>query len=53
MVAKKQRPKPLTDAERLKRFLDMTTEVGASDSPKAFDRAFKQVATKRQPPKKT
>lgn len=33
----------LTDAERHKRFLDMVREAGASDDPKAFDRAFRKV----------
>jgi hypothetical protein len=36
----------LTDAERHKRFVAMAREVEASDSPKAFDRAFKSVALK-------
>ena len=35
--------KKLTDAERHKQFLEMAKEVGASKSPKAFDRAFKRV----------
>jgi hypothetical protein len=33
----------LTDAERHKRFVEMAREVGASESPKAFDKAFKKV----------
>lgn len=33
----------ITDAERHKRFLAMAKEVGASDSPKVFDRAFDKV----------
>lgn len=38
-------PKPkLTDAERHKRFIEMAHEVGASESPRAFDKAFKRVA---------
>lgn len=37
-------PKPkLTDAERYRRFLDAAKEVGASDDPKDFDRAFRRV----------
>jgi hypothetical protein len=46
----KTKPK-LTDAERHKRFVEMAREVGASDDPKAFDRAFKRVVgkPKRQP----
>lgn len=39
------KPKPkLTDAERHKRFVDMARQVGATDDPKAFDKAFKKVA---------
>lgn len=46
----KKEPKPkLTDAERHKRFLAMAKEVGASESPKAFEKAFRLVAKpKRQ-----
>lgn len=44
-------PKPkLTDAERHKRFVEMAREVGASESSKAFDKAFKRVT--RQPASK-
>ena len=46
---KKSRPRPsknLTDAERHKRFVDMAREVGASDDPKDFDKAFKKVVGK-------
>ncbi len=51
MVAKKQKPKPkLTDAERHKRFVEMAREVGASESPRSFDKAFKQVTRKVPPP---
>lgn len=43
----KKAPKPkLTDAERHKRFVEMAREVGASESPKAFDKAFKRVTRK-------
>jgi hypothetical protein len=50
----KTTPKPkLTDAQRHKRFVEMAREVGASESPKAFDKAFKAVtqpgAKKRGP----
>lgn len=34
----------LTDAERHKRFVEMARQVGASDDPKDFERAFKKVA---------
>jgi hypothetical protein len=44
----KQKPK-LTDAERHKRFVAMAREVGASDDPMAFDRAFKKVVGKPKP----
>lgn len=33
----------LTDADRHKRFVAMAKEVGASDKPEDFDRAFKKV----------
>lgn len=42
MKKKPAKPK-LTDIERHKRFVEMAREVEASESPKAFDRAFKQV----------
>jgi len=42
MARKPQKPK-LTDAERYKRFLDAAKEVGASDDPKDFERAFTKV----------
>ena len=35
----------LTDAERYRRFLDAAKEVGASDDPKDFERAFKRVVS--------
>ncbi len=38
----KSKPK-LTDAERHKRFVEMAHEVGASESPKVFDKAFKRI----------
>jgi hypothetical protein len=41
------KPKPkLTDAERHERFVEMAREVEASESPKAFDKAFKRVTAK-------
>jgi hypothetical protein len=61
MTATKRRPlRPkhpkLTDAERYKRFLDAAKEVGASEDPKDFERAFGAVigagpslVTKRRP----
>jgi hypothetical protein len=43
----------LTDAERHKRFVEMAKQVGASDDPKDFEKAFSKVAkAKAQSPKK-
>jgi hypothetical protein len=42
----KSKPKPLTDAERHKRFVDMAREVEASDNPKDFDKAFNKITSK-------
>jgi len=37
-------PKPkLTDAERHARFVEAARQVGASEDPKDFDRAFEKV----------
>jgi len=47
MTHKSARKPKLTDAERHKRFVEMAREVGASDDPKAFDKAFKTVAGRR------
>jgi hypothetical protein len=41
-TAKPKKP-PLTDQERHKRFVDMANEVGASEKPVDFDKAFKKV----------
>lgn len=47
----KSPPKPkLTDADRHKRFVDMAKEVGASDKPIDFDKAFQAVAQKGKAP---
>lgn len=43
-----QKPK-LTDAERHKRFLGTAREVGASDDPTDFEKAFKKVAQVKRP----
>lgn len=43
MTPKKTTKPKLTDAERHKRFVEMAREVEASESPKAFDKAFKRV----------
>jgi hypothetical protein len=42
-----RKPK-LTDAERHKRFVEMARQVGASEDPKDFDKAFKKVARPKQ-----
>ncbi len=50
LKANKPKPPKLTDAERHARFKDMAREVGADESPDAFDRAFKMVVpTKARP----
>ncbi|MGQ3301214.1 hypothetical protein [Reyranella sp.] len=52
-MAQKPTAKPkgkLTDAERHERFVEMAREVGASESSRAFDRAFKKVATPKKRP---
>jgi len=47
MAAKRKTKAKLTDAERHKRFKEVAKEVGASEDPKDFDKAFKKVtATK-------
>lgn len=52
-TSKTKRPKKLklTDVDRHKRFVDMAREVGASDKPADFDRAF-QAVTKAVKPSK-
>ena len=50
-MAKSDPKKPkLTDAERHRRFVDMAKEVGASEKPADFDRAFKAVTGKQKAP---
>ena len=45
-MQRKSASKPkLTDAERHKRFVEMAREVGASDDPKDFEKAFKKVVS--------
>jgi hypothetical protein len=46
--AKGRKPK-LTDAERHKRFVETARELGASNDPKDFDRAFDKITAKRSP----
>jgi hypothetical protein len=45
----KPKPKPLTDAERQARFLATAKEVGASEDPEDFDKAFRRVAPSKPP----
>jgi hypothetical protein len=47
MPSKTAKKPKLTDAERHKRFVAMAREVEASESPKAFDKAFKTVTSGR------
>jgi len=52
-MTRKSASKPkLTDADRHKRFVDMAKQVGASDDPKDFEKAFKKVTAARPPSKK-
>ena len=44
MTKSKQDKPKLTDAERHKRFVEMAKEVGASEKPADFDKAFKKVS---------
>ncbi len=41
----KQKSK-LTDADRHKRFKEMAKEVGASEDPKDFEKAFKKLTSR-------
>jgi hypothetical protein len=50
MTSKAQTKSKLTDAERHKRFVAMAHEVGASDDPKDFDKAFGKVVTQPSHP---
>lgn len=50
MAKRKRATKPkLTDAERHRRFVAMAKEVGASNKPKDFERAFLKVAKRKTP----
>ena len=47
--APKRQTKPkLSDAERHERFVKTAKEVGASEDPKDFEKAFK-IVTRKQP----
>ena len=50
MTAKRKPKAKLSDAERHKRFVAMAREVGASDDPKDFEKAFKKVAQPKAKP---
>jgi hypothetical protein len=50
-MAQKPKPRKLTDAERHARFVQTAREVGASEDPKDFARAFEKVT--HPPPKPT
>jgi hypothetical protein len=49
MTPKRDSKPKLTDAERYKRFLDAAKEVGASDDPKDFERAFDKIVRPKRP----
>jgi hypothetical protein len=48
MNRKADRKPKLTDAERHRRFVEMAREVGASENPKDFERAFKKVVSEKR-----
>jgi hypothetical protein len=51
-MARKPAHKPKhADSAEYQRFVDTAREVGADESPEAFDRAFKRVTEKPSPPK--
>jgi hypothetical protein len=53
-MPRKSASKPkLTDAERHKRFVAMAREVGASDDPEDFEKAFKKVVPPKRATKPT
>jgi hypothetical protein len=49
MARKTERKPKLTDAQRHARFTAMAKEVGASDDPKDFEKAFKKVVPPKRP----
>jgi hypothetical protein len=52
MPSKSDRKPKLSDTERHKRFVEMAREVGTSNDPKDFDRAFDDIVMKIDPKKK-
>jgi hypothetical protein len=53
MATKTARKPKLTDAERHKRFVEMAKQVGASDNPRDFERAFNTVSRSKSKTKAT
>ena len=51
MVRKSASKPKLTDAERHKRFVEMAKQVGASDDPKDFEKAFSRVTAAKSSPR--
>ena len=52
MARKPQSKSTLTDAERHARFVETAHEAGASDDPRAFDKAFERLVGKALPEKR-
>lgn len=50
MARKPQSKSTLTDAERHARFIEAAREVGASEDPQDFEKAFNTVALPLKPP---
>ena len=48
MTRKTEHKPKLTDTERHKRFVEMAKQVGASDDPKDFEKAFKTVTLSKR-----
>ena len=52
MTRKPQSKPTLTDPERHARFKEMAREVGASEDPKDFEKAFRKITGPREAPAK-
>jgi len=50
MARKPQSKSKLSDADRHARFVETAREVGASDDPDAFERAWQRVVGPPKPP---
>lgn len=48
----KAKPKA-SDEEQYRRFVEKARELGADESPEAFDRAFRKVMPAKRPPSKS